>query len=342
MNIQRNHPLRAYNTLRLQARAEAFARVASDTALLQALEWARTHALPVVPIGEGSNMVLAGDIKGLVIRQETRGIEVLDAGSNAIVLRRGAGEIWHELVRWTLQRGYYGLENLALIPGTAGAAPIQNIGAYGVELRSVVDRVHATRIDTGERVTLDSADCKFDYRDSIFKHELVDRVVITAIDLRLSPDARPNISYPALINYFDQHPSIEPTPAAVFDAVVSIRRSRLPDPAVEPNAGSFFKNPVLDASKANQLLARFPAMPIYTQVDGRVKVPAAWMIEHCGWKGFRREDVGVHGQHALVLVNYGAECGQRLLRLAGDIAESVRTTFGIELEVEPRLYGSHT
>ncbi len=340
MNVERDKALQHYNSLALPARATAFASVTSEAEVSEALEWAGTHSLPIVTLGEGSNVILAGDINAMVLRQETRGITVLEAGTDTVDIRVAAGEHWHTLVCWTLQQGYYGLQNLALIPGTAGAAPIQNIGAYGVELNSVLSRVHAVRIINGERLVLDNAACEFHYRDSVFKCALSDQVVITAIELRLSLQPGVEISYPALAQYFRAHPSIEPTPQAVFDAVVSIRRNRLPDPAVEPNAGSFFKNPVIDHRHAEELRQRYPALPAYPQADGRVKLAAAWLIEYCGWKGYRHNGMGVHAQHALVLVNYGSGTGAQLLRLAAKIADSVRMRFGVQLEIEPRLYGT--
>lgn len=339
MNIQRGEPLRGYNTLALQARAYAFVSVNNEEELLAALAEAREFKLPVVSLGEGSNVVLAGDIHALVLHQQSRGIELLETGSDFVRLRVAAGESWHELVRWTLQRGYFGLENLALIPGTVGAAPIQNIGAYGVELRSSLLQVHARNIADDHAVVLSNKDCEFGYRDSIFKHTLRDKLVITAIDLQLSLRADVTITYPALARYFEEHTRIEVTPQAVFDAVVGIRSSKLPDPSVVPNAGSFFKNPVLQSKDVAGLVKSHPALPNFPQQDGTVKVSAAWMIDHCGWKGFRRGDVGVHAEHALVLVNYGGESGALLLGLADEIATSVKDTFGVHLEIEPRVYG---
>ncbi len=332
--------LRPYNTLAMQARAEALVSVSSDDELLAALEWARTQQLPVLVLGEGSNVVFAGDINGLVVRQESRGIHVLESEASHVSLRVGAGENWHELVQWTLNRGYYGLQNLALIPGTVGAAPIQNIGAYGVELQSALLHVHAKRIADNQHVTLDHAACAFGYRDSIFKHDLKDQLAITAIDLQLSLRPDVTITYPALANFFQENPVIQPTPQTVFDAVVRIRRSKLPDPTREPNAGSFFKNPVVEEQIAKKLRHKYPEIPNYSQLDGSQKLSAAWLIDHCGWKGFRRDNLGVHWQHALVLVNYGNNCGQQLLTLANDIAASVYGKFGVHLEIEPAVYGA--
>ncbi len=339
VNIQRDKALGSYNTLALQGRAQAFVTVGNERELLAALAQARSLGLPVIPLGEGSNIVLAGDVEALVLRQQCRGIEVLKTAGDAVTLRVAAGENWHDFVRWTLRQGYYGLENLALIPGTVGAAPIQNIGAYGVELRARVLRVHARYLADDRAVTLSNEDCAFAYRDSVFKGALRDQLVITAVDFTLSLQAEVTTSYPALASYFEACPSRAVTPQDVFDAVVQIRRSRLPDPAVVPNAGSFFKNPVIAGETAAALRDSYPGLPCFSQSDGRVKVAAAWMIEHCGWKGFRRDGVGVHEQHALVLINYGGDNGALLLDLAAEIASSVRDAFGVSLEIEPRVYG---
>ena len=340
MTTPTGETLRGYNTLALDARAQAFAEVHSEQELLAALAQARALGLPVMPLGEGSNIVLAGSVAALVIRLGTRGIEVLARDAGTVSLRVAAGESWHGLVRWTLQQGYYGLENLALIPGTVGAAPIQNIGAYGVELASCVQRVNALQIGSDERLALSHQQCEFGYRDSVFKHRLRDKVVITSIDPQLSLRPAVSVEYPALAGYFEQHGITEPTPEAVFDAVVKIRRSRLPDPAVIPNAGSFFKNPIVEQTEAQRLQQVYPELPSYPQHDGRVKLSAAWMIDRCGWKGVRRGGVGVHAHHALVLVNYGSDSGAELLALASDIVSSVQGAFGVRLEIEPRVYGA--
>jgi UDP-N-acetylmuramate dehydrogenase len=339
MIIQRDKALRHFNTLGLQSHARAFATVSSDEDLLAALEWVRAQQMPVLPMGEGSNVVLSERIDALVLRQQTKGIDVLQTNKHKVTLRVAAGESWHGLVQWTLLQGLYGLQNLALIPGTVGAAPIQNIGAYGVELESALVRVHAMRIADTSRLILDKESCEFAYRDSIFKRELMDQVVITAVDLMLSLTPDIDIRYPALQRYFNEHSHLAPTPESVYEAVVNIRRERLPDPAIEPNAGSFFKNPVVQREQARILAELSPQLPQFPQPDDSVKLSAAWMIEHCGWKGYRRDEVGVHPHHALVLVNYGSNSAARLLSLAADIADSVYQTFGVQLEREPRLYG---
>jgi len=339
MQILRDEPLQPYNTLSLQARAAVLVRVGSDEELLAAFSLAAERDLPVVPLGEGSNVVLARDLDALVLRQDTRGIEILEEDGDKVRLRVAAGENWHALVQWTLHRGLYGLENLALIPGTVGAAPIQNIGAYGIELKSHLLQVQALAIADGQSLVLSNADCEFGYRGSVFKRGLRDKLVITAVDLQLSRVPELRIDYPALALAFAQTAIAAPTPQDVFNTVVSIRRSKLPDPAVEPNAGSFFKNPVVPAELAQTLLVKFPGLSAYPQPDGRVKLAAAWMIEHCGWKGYREDDIGVHPQHALVIVNYGNDNGEQLLSLASKVAATVADTFGVQLAIEPRVYG---
>ncbi|MGB1140949.1 MAG: UDP-N-acetylmuramate dehydrogenase [Halioglobus sp.] len=338
MNVLDDQPLGSRNTLALDASASALVEVARGQDLVEALAWADERTLPVLPLGQGSNVVLADDLQCLVVVMQTRGVDLLETSTDAVMLRVAAGENWHELVGWCVEKGYYGLENLALIPGTVGAAPIQNIGAYGVELASTLQAVHATRLADGQAIVIDSADCAFGYRDSVFKGALKDTAVITAVDLRLSREPVVDISYPALAAEFDGAVA-EPSPRAVYDAVVNVRSRKLPDPAVVPNAGSFFKNPVFNATQAQALGERFPALPQYPQDDGSVKVPAAWMIQHCGWKGIERDGVGVHPEHALVLVNRGSNSGSALLALADDIAASVNDTFGVQLVIEPRVYG---
>lgn len=323
-------------TLRLPARARQRRDVTSRPALLAALAEARASKLPVVPLGEGSNVVLAGDVEALVLRYRGRGRRVLAADDDGALLRVAAGENWHALVRWTLDAGFSGLENLALIPGTVGAAPIQNIGAYGVELAPFVAAVHAVTIADGEALTLSAAECRFGYRDSVFKGPLRDAVVITDIDLRLPHRGAPVTTYPSLRAHLEAH-GIAASAGSVFDAVVALRRARLPDPAQVPNAGSFFKNPVVDEGQARALRQRYPAMPQFPAAAGR-KLAAGWLIEHCGWKGARCDGVGVHREHALVLINERGT-GAALLALAERIRASVAATFGCELEIEPRVYG---
>ena len=340
MHVLQAESLQAYNTLGLEGRAKALVRVGDDLHLAQALAWAASVGLAVVPLGEGSNVVIAGDLDAMVLRVDTRGIEVLEERGDAVTLRVAAGEQWHRLVQWSLRHGLYGLENLALIPGTVGAAPIQNIGAYGVELAPLVRQLDCIALDGIRKHFLAASDCRFGYRDSVFKHELQDQLVITAVTLVLSRRPAVQAVYPVLAQALRERGIDMPTPQAVFEAVVDIRRSKLPDPALVPNAGSFFKNPVLPADRAQALAARFPGLPQYPQADGQVKLPAAWLIDYCGWKGHRADGLGIHPEHALVIVNYGNNQGAQLLALAAEVAGSVLDAFGVALEIEPRIYGA--
>ena len=339
MPMLANEPLQQRNTLALKSCASVFIDVSSENELLEALEWAATHGTKIITLGEGSNVVLAGDLGGLVIHQAMRGIDILDDTEDAVLIRVAAGESWHALVQWTLAREYFGLENLALIPGTVGAAPIQNIGAYGVELAPFVQCVNGTQIEDGKPLALTAAECEFGYRDSVFKQALRDRLVITSVDFLLSKTSALALTYPALKKYFESNYTEAPTAQSVFDAVVSIRRSKLPDPYLTPNAGSFFKNPVISRGQLDGLLEHAPDLPSYPQPNGQVKIPAAWLIDQCGWRGKRLGNFGVHPDHALVLVNYGGDSGVELLNLARKISNSVFDTYGIDLEVEPRVYG---
>jgi UDP-N-acetylmuramate dehydrogenase len=339
VQILRAESLKTCNTLSLAAQAAALVAVSNDQELSQAMDWSRACGLSVLPWGEGSNIVLAGDVDALVIRQCNADLRVLSERGDTVTLRISAGHNWHQLVCRTLASGCYGLENLALIPGTVGAAPIQNIGAYGVELERFVVAVQCLHIRSGEHLMLSARECAFGYRDSIFKGALSGQVVITAVDLALSRRASPEVGYPSLRDELTRRGIGDPGAEDVFSAVVDVRQRRLPDPAQEPNAGSFFKNPLLTAAQARELAASWPALPCYPQADGRVKVSAAWLIEQLGWKGKRTNGVGVHPGHALVLVNYGGDSGSALLALAADIRASVARQFGVDLEIEPRIYG---
>jgi len=329
------------NTLGLKATPSALRSVTSLDELAQALHWARARQLSVLPLGEGSNIVLLPRIDALVLELGLKGRELLQRDANAVLLRVAAGENWHALVAWTLSQGYCGLENLALIPGTVGAAPVQNIGAYGRELAPFVEAVHALHCADASPLRLSQADCRFGYRDSVFKQALRDQLVITHVDLRLPLRASAEFSYPGLREALAQRGAAgPPSPQAVFDAVVALRQAKLPDPAQEPNVGSFFKNPLLLQAEAEALQRAYPELPVYPAASGQCKLAAAWLIERAGWKGVRRGAVGVHPGHALVLVNYGADSGCEVLALAAEIQASVQAQFGVLLELEPRVYGA--
>lgn len=330
--------LQSCNTLAIDACARYLLEVTEPGQIPAAVAFAKQQQLPLLVLGGGSNVVLSRDFPGVVLRMALRGIDVIDTGHDDIVLDVAAGENWHQLVEYCLQQGCHGLENLALIPGTAGAAPIQNIGAYGVELESLLESVSGWDIAAGEWRTLSAAECRFGYRDSIFKGELRDRFIITAIRLRLKRSFQPQLHYRALADYLQQAGIAQPTPQQLVQAVIDVRRSKLPDPALTPNAGSFFKNPVVSAEQYAELVERFPQLVSFPQPDGGYKLAAGWLLEQAGWKGAQRGAVGVHDRQSLVLVNRDGGSGTELLALAEAIRQDVRERFGVELEIEPRVY----
>jgi UDP-N-acetylmuramate dehydrogenase len=333
--------LQPYNSLALPAEAEFFCAVDNQAQLLEALAFARARGMAVTPLGGGSNLVLAGDIAGLVMLVQLKGVSHrLEKASVDVTF--AAGENWHDQVQQCLQQGWYGLENLSLIPGNMGAAAIQNIGAYGVELADRFVSLNAIDKQSGEMVEFDKAACDFGYRDSLFKNTARDRYIIVDICLRLSLEPQINIDYPALQAAVDQHlgSGAEITPALVSAMVCQIRSEKLPDPNVIANAGSFFKNPIIPRAQAQELSQQYPQMPRYPQANGDSKVPAGWLIEQCGFKGAVRGSVGVHQQQALVLINFGGGSGAQLLALADELCTAVLARFSIQLEIEPRVYGS--
>lgn len=341
MNIIANQALQTYNTFALPGRAEYFCRVETDEHLLQALTFARLRQLPVSVLGEGSNIVLAGDLKGLVIQMGLRGVKAVEQGKELVLVTAAAGESWRDLVTDLLDKGYYGLENLALIPGLVGAAPIQNIGAYGVELSDFLVSLEAVTITSGEARCFQREECCFAYRDSIFKGALRDACIITSVTLSLHRQPKVNIGYPALKAALEPYTEDQIRPELVGQVVSEIRRQKLPDPASEPNVGSFFKNPVIDGRQAAELSQYYPDLVQYPWADGTVKIPAAWLIERAGWKGHRAPHCGVHPGHALVLTQFGEARGRDVLNLAAEIVADIKQRFAIELEVEPRILGGH-
>ncbi|WP_438958556.1 UDP-N-acetylmuramate dehydrogenase [Porticoccus sp.] len=340
LDIQAAVSLQPFNTLSLPATAEFFCRIHTRDDLFEALEWARQKNIPVTPLGGGSNLVLVDDLPGLVLQIAIPGI-ALAPGSSLGEQRNihiGAGENWHQLVLHTLEKGWYGLENLSLIPGLAGAAPIQNIGAYGIELSELFHSLEAVHLPTGELHTMLAADCRFGYRDSLFKQAGRNQYVITAITLSLSARPHLRLTYPALLQALEGCDAASLTPAMVSAAVCEVRRSKLPDPASLPNTGSFFKNPVVTENQAIALRQQFPDIVCYPQADGTVKLAAGWLVEQAGWRGVMRDRVGVHARQSLVLVNFGGGTGAELLSLAEEISGSVQKKFAVALEIEPTIY----
>jgi UDP-N-acetylmuramate dehydrogenase len=336
MLVRENVDLHHLNTFHVIARCRWFAEVTSVDDLAGVLAWMHGRNLPFMLLGQGSNILFREDYPGLVIELCMKGIRQVEQTDDSVLVEAMAGEIWHPFVQHCLREGWYGLENLSLIPGTVGAAPVQNIGAYGVELKDVLHALQAVEIATGETVTFTNNDCDFSYRNSVFKGELRDQFIITSVTFRLSKVPRINLSYPALQDALRLTPAHEVTPQLVSDRVCEIRRSKLPDPDRLGNAGSFFWNPRISHQRFDKLKSRFPDMPGYAEGDN-VKVPAAWLIEQAGWKGHREGDVGVHDRHALVLVNHGEATGAELVALSERIQDSVREQFGIELWPEVRI-----
>ena len=332
--------LDARNTFGVHATAPMLVEVADAAALPELFGYAMLRDGPVLVLGGGSNLLFAGDPPGATLALTAQRIEMLEDDGTGAIVRADAGVAWHDFVLWTLGHGLCGLENLALIPGTVGAAPIQNIGAYGVEVREFVHGVEAWEPAAARSMRLDRDACAFAYRDSRFKRE-ADRFIVTAVEFALPRTPALRLDYAGICEELAAMGIDAPTPMQVCDAVCRIRRRKLPDPAVIGNAGSFFKNPIVPLAQATALAAAHPALPQFRGADDHTrKLSAAWLIDACGWKGHRDGDAGVSPQHALVLVNHGHATGAELLALARRIAASVRERFGVDLEPEPRIVGA--
>ena len=334
LTIQSNVSLKPYNTFGIDASTRYLIEVENEADIYTLHQLPDFQTLPKLILGGGSNLLLTQDFGGITIKINIKGIEKIAENEQHLWLKVGAGEIWHDLVCYCLERNYAGLENLSLIPGTVGAAPMQNIGAYGVELKDTFDQLEAIHMATGEKRIFYHADCRFGYRDSVFKHEAKGLFFITSVLFRLSKTPIFQVSYGDIQKTLDQMGVKELSIQAVSDAIVKIRRSKLPDPAEIGNAGSFFKNPEISASQYKKLQAIYPEVPHYQMGNNTVKVPAGWLIEQCGWKGKRTGNVGVHNRQALVLVNYGGGTGMEIKQLSEKIQQSVKERFGILLQTE--------
>jgi UDP-N-acetylmuramate dehydrogenase len=331
--IQRDFPLRAFNTFGIAASAHAYLHLTDIAQLAQVRGDAALVSLPRLVLGGGSNLLLTRDFPGLVLHVGLRGMTVLSEDSQRVVIRAGAGESWQALVDWTLAQGFGGLENLSLIPGSVGASPIQNIGAYGAEAGQFITSVRYFNFDSGDIVSLERAECGFGYRDSIFKQRLAGRAVILDVTFALPRPWQANLQYAELAQALADNPA--PDAAAISAAVMAIRRRKLPDPAQVGNAGSFFKNPVVSAVQRDALAAAWPQLVSYRQADGSAKLAAGWLIDQCGWKGKSLGAAGVHERQALVLVNRGHATGAEVRQLAQAIQADVQARFGVLLEPEP-------
>ncbi|OYU45303.1 MAG: UDP-N-acetylenolpyruvoylglucosamine reductase [Burkholderiales bacterium PBB4] len=356
MLVENNVPLQPYNTFHIVAKAHHLVRIHSEADVLSVLADPVLGPAPKFVLGGGSNIVITGDVKPVVLKVEVKGRALLRETPKAFIVEAGAGENWHEFVTWTLDQGYPGLENMALIPGTVGASPVQNVGAYGVELQDRFESLDAIDLQTGQIFTLDAAQCAFGYRDSVFKHGgpvpssmssdhlplgLKDRALILRVRFALPKVWRPVLGYADIERKMLEHACTSPSPRQIYDWVCAVRRAKLPDPAVIGNAGSFFKNPSVTAEQCADIIARDPKVVHYRMDDGSVKLAAGWLIDSCGWKGKSVGQAGVYEKQALVLVNRGAgvdgngATGGEVMTLAKAIQTSVYERFGIRLEPEP-------
>jgi UDP-N-acetylmuramate dehydrogenase len=351
MLVEKNVPLQPFNTFHIVAKAHALVRICSEQDLQAVLADPELSAMPKFVLGGGSNIVLTGDVKPLVLKVEISGKRLLSETARNFIVEAGAGENWHDFVAWTLAEGYPGLENMAMIPGTVGASPVQNVGAYGVELQDRFDSLDAMDLQTGQEFTLNAAQCAFGYRDSVFKHAstgaghqavgLKDRALILRVRFALPKVWKPVLGYADLEKKMDASGVSNPSAQQIFDWICAIRRAKLPDPAVTGNAGSFFKNPTVSHEQCADIIARDPKVVHYLLADGSVKLAAGWLIDSCGWRGKSVGQAGVYEKQALVLVNRGTgsdgqgATGGEVMTLAKAIQTSVYERFGILLEPEP-------
>ncbi len=335
--VQENISLQAYNTFGVDAKARFFVTISNVDTLQQLLAAKQWKNFPKFILGEGSNILFTEDFPGLVIKTQFKGIHVTAENDHHVWLTVGAGEIWHHLVLFCLEKNFSGIENLSLIPGTVGAAPIQNIGAYGVELETVFDHLTAMCLSDGSLHTFDHSACQFGYRDSVFKTLLKNQFAIVTVTLRLNKKAAFFVEYDPLKKTLHQMGVTQLNIKVISDAIIKIRSEKLPDPKNIGNAGSFFKNPIISIDKFHDLTYQHPQIPYFLNGEDTYKIPAAWLIEKCGWKGRRIGNVGTHQQHALVLVNYGNGSGKEIKKLAEDIQNSVREQFSIDLHPEVNI-----
>jgi len=338
LSFSRDVSLQPYNTFGIAAQANYFLSITNIEQLRALRADPVFAAMPRLILGGGSNLVLSDQVDALVLKMDIPGKSIVGEDAEYVYVQAQAGENWHAFVQWTLALGLGGLENLSLIPGTVGAAPIQNIGAYGVEVQDVLCQLEAFDFVTGEMLLLDKAACQFAYRDSIFKHALKDRVAITSVQFALPKQWQPKIGYADVARYLQVQAISTPSPRAISDAIIAIRQAKLPDPQVIGNAGSFFKNPLVSEAQRDALLLRYPDLVSYPQASGEYKLAAGWLIECCGWKGKNLGRAGVYEKQALVLVNRGGASGAEVRALAQAVQADVLATFAVTLEIEPVFF----
>lgn len=335
--IRQDVDLKPLNTFGISARARYYTELHSvaEFAELQQTEIYKNE--PLLIIGGGSNLLFTKNFEGLVIRNCLKGTSIVEDNEHSVLLKVAAGEVWHEFVMWSIEQGYAGLENLSLIPGCVGASPMQNIGAYGVEIKEVFEKLEALSMRDGVLQSFDKSACEFGYRESVFKRKYKNQFIITAVYFRLKKNATVNTSYGAITTQLQEMGVTQPSIKDVSEAVMAIRRSKLPDPKITGNAGSFFKNPEVSAELYNMVHARFPDVVAYPLADGRFKLAAGWLIEQAGLKGFEIDGAAVHLKQALVLINKGGASGDAVLRLSEEVIKRVKEKYGVELEREVNI-----
>jgi UDP-N-acetylmuramate dehydrogenase len=338
--IYENASLKKYNTFRLDYKTDYLIHILTEDQAASIFNGSNPCYGPILVLGGGSNILFTSDFKGTILYPAIEGIKIeeYDSSREHVIVSAGAGVDWDIFVEWTVNNGFGGLENLSLIPGKVGATPIQNIGAYGVEVKDLIDKVRTISTNDGSSRIFSNTECEFGYRDSIFKKALKGKYLVTRVYFKLTCGASLNLSYGSLKDEVDKLGEVNLK--NVRQAVINIRQSKLPDPEIIGNAGSFFKNPVIRSSQGSKLKNLFPGMPVYPDIDGYVKLASGWLIDQCGWKGVRRGDAGVHEKQALVLVNYGNATGRQIFDLSEEVRKSVREKFGIELEREVEIIGT--
>ena len=333
MNIQHNYPLLAHNTFGMDVEASVFVEYESVTELKEILLHQLCPEGKWLHIGGGSNLLFTGDFDGMILHSAIKGFEVVSENEDEVLVRAGAGEVWDDFVAYTVEKGWYGAENLSLIPGEVGASAVQNIGAYGVEAKDLIVKVDTLEVETGKERVFGNEECGYAYRESVFKHELKGKYIVTSVTYRLSKHPSYRLDYGNVRSELEKR-GCELTLENVRRTIIDIRESKLPDPKVQGHAGSFFMNPIVPRPLFEELLGKYPSMPSYEVDAERVKIPAAWMIDQCGWKGKRMGNAGVHDKQALVLVNCGGATGQEIIALSEEIQRSVFDKFGVRISPE--------
>lgn len=342
MRTEYNYSLAAHNTFGINVRCRCFVEFSGVEEAVRAAALIRENSAAggngdCLVIGAGSNLLLTRDVDGIVVTSAVKGISLTEYSDGSAIMRCGSGEVWDDVVAWTVERGFASLVNLSLIPGHVGASAVQNIGAYGAEAGTFIDMVHAIDIASGSRVSIPGSECGYGYRDSRFKKEWSGRYLITHVDYALSRSSLPLLDYGNIRGELERRGVVNPTPWQLRETIIAIRRSKLPEPSVLGNAGSFFKNPVVERARYDELAGRWPSMPHYDAAGGKVKIPAGWLIDQCGWKGRSLGRAAVYERQALVLVNLGGATGSDIVALSRAIQDDVRERFGISIEPEVNI-----